>query len=156
MKIANGLSAFLLISLYASASFASGDCQFFAGKYAVNSQGCYESHDGRTYPDYTYTGMIISADATTDNLSMFYREGDQGYTVNYIADGQEHNGDYNNSGKTYTASCQQNKILSVRNGMFTAPLIMTFAKNQDGTYTLTETITSNNPFTRSCSLTRMP
>jgi len=145
---------FALIVSAAPSSFADGSCVQFSGSYTVSSAGCYEAHDGGTYSDSVYNGMVISADAS-NNLSMHYKtDGESGFTVNYIADGQQHNGDINNSGKTYTATCDANQISSTRVGMFIAPFVMTFVKNSDGTYTLTETITGDRPFTRSCSMVR--
>ena len=138
-------------------NFAKASCGQFSDHYSVSPAGCYTINHGKQYADYIYTGKKITAD-TSDNLSMFYEEGsvDHGYTASYIADGKEHNGDVNNTGKTYTASCNNVQIHSVRIGMFIGPFDMTFFKNPDGTFTLTETITNSDPFIRSCSFVQAP
>ena len=150
-------SVLLLLFITLTSKYATAACLQFSGKYVVNSAGCYTLLDGIKYSDNTYSGMDISADDSSNNLSMHYREGgDRGYTVTYIADGNEHDGDYYNSGKTYTASCDVSQIKSTRNGMFIAPFMMTFSQEADGTFTLTETITASRPFTRSCSFAKAP
>jgi hypothetical protein len=139
--------------LILSASYAGEMCQNFSGKYSVDQRGCIVVNDGATYPDYTYTGMEIFADASA-GLSMHYLEGSRsGFIVNYIADGNEHMGDVYNSGKTYIANCEANQIKSTRFGILIAPFEMSFVNNLDGSFTLTESITtSNHQFIRSCSM----
>jgi hypothetical protein len=157
-RIALAEPPYIALGFYGLRDFASygmGNCVKFSGKYLIGSAGCFESHDGGTYFDYLYTGLTVSAQTTNDNLSMFYQTGrNDGFTANYVADGLEHTGNDNNSGKTYTAQCDENQIKTIRVGMFIAPMSMTFARNSDGSYTLTESINGAHPYSHSCQMFR--
>lgn len=133
--------------------FVKASCDQFIGNYNLSSEGCYNINQGKQYPDYLYSGMNIT-NGKSGNLSMFYKTGSGGYTTSYIPDGMEHEGDIYNTGKTYTATCDNIQIHSIRNGLFIAPIDMTFIRKSNDIFVLTETINSSNPFIRSCTFVR--
>ena len=158
MRNSGSLVVMLLLACVSNPSPAKAACEQFSGKYVLSAAACYYVNHGQQFPDSVYAGINISAVDSRSSLSMQYQRdaGDNGFTVAYIADGKEHAGDYYSSGKTYTASCDGTQIKSIRSGIFIAPIEMTFSKESDGTYTLTETVTATTPFVRSCSFVRVP
>jgi hypothetical protein len=148
-------AGFLFVLAVLFPGLAKASCEGFSGQYALSSLGCYTINHGNKYSDHTYTGMQIDAN-NQNSLSMFYELGSpgHGFITVYVADGKPHEGDIYNTGKSYVASCDNTRIHSVREGMLVAPMDMTFTKNPDQTYTLTETITSADPFVRSCTFVK--
>jgi len=92
----------LMILLSMTATAGADGCRQFSGNYQieVNCQGISP-----------HSGLQIGYFAGNQELSLIYDPGTHPMQEQrYIADGQQHSGDGDNSGDTYTASCTADTI----------------------------------------------
>lgn len=143
----------VLISLSSSSLFAADSCAQFAGNYKVSTSGCVAIHNGSVSKDDTYRGMGISFVEASQLLSMTYKTSSGQFTVNYIADGKEHEGDVMNTGKTYVASCDGDTIFTSREGMLKNPLLTVLFFTEDSLHF--EEAVDGSDFTRVCNFERI-
>jgi hypothetical protein len=130
------LLAVLSLPVQAFSDFS--DCAKFAGTY-------------QSITDYNRSPYLeVSWDAS--HVIFSYLENLDGsssvrdYKVAFIADGVEHDGDIDNTGKTYTASCSSDGISIVRVGLFITPYATQMTLS-DGILTETNTMQGESPQT---------
>ena len=106
--------------LLSTAAFAADftNCLRFVGSYSRQ----IDNHD-----TFSSQGLKISADLRNSTLELTFNSDLnprdwRGWIETYIADGNPHSGD-SNTGKTYLASCNGDKISIHREGLLLKPLI---------------------------------
>jgi hypothetical protein len=130
----------LLVSSLLSSQAHAESCAEFAGRFHATDGNCY------------FGRMEIRFSPSTSTLAMTYNPGSHQFITSYIADGKEHSGDRVNTGKTYTASCVQNKIATKRVGLLKFPLLTNFELTTNG-FAYTENL-EGDKYSRHCSFVR--
>ncbi len=140
---------FALASLLITVSVQADSCALFVGKFGATN--CVSGWPNKMYPDFVYSGLDISEEKNTEALEMTYHLGQNQFTAIYIADGLEHPGDDVNTGETYTASCNQNQLITRQVfSQLKHPLVTTLTI-QENSIDFVESFEGND-FTRVCTL----
>jgi len=127
-------------------------CDRYNGSYQVTE--CLSGWPGKMQPDMTYSAMDIAHQPNSSELAMtyYYSQSDH-FTVNYMADSQDHPGDGVNTGSSYSASCSKNGIVTTRFGLLKWPLISTVTRALNG-IKYVESFEGGDGWTRTCTFAR--
>lgn len=151
-----GLMFTIFYGILSVSSARAQSCSTFVGTYTADPAGCTHTNAAGTFNDgASYSSIVIAFNNASKRLGITYcRYADDCYSENYIADGNEHEGDVVNTGKRYTISCLKDVIFATRVGLFTQPLISTFVFSPTGF--IVKDSFEHDVFSRMCSMVRTP